>query len=221
MSMTATTLIAHVRVEIGEATASFWTDAQLIEYVSRAAQDFSVDTGILVAPPVQASSVANSGLYSYPTSCPGPHSIIRVFYDGKELQPTTQDALIGNGNKPHSDSGTPTHYYTAIYAGVKYLGLCPIPGSAVTNGIVIYFWKIADIMDAGADVCEIPDEYYRALVYRASMFAFGPEGEKSKQAYYNDLYTQEVIRAQDYINAQIVASLKDKDSRNTSSRTYF
>lgn len=221
MAMTGTTLIGHVRVEIGEGTASFWTDAQLLEYVSRAAQDFSVDTGIITAPPVKATSVANSGLYSLPSTCPGPHAIIRVFYDGEELQPSTQDALIRNGNKPHSDSGTPTHFYIASSAGVDYLGLCPIPGSAVTDGIVLYYWKIAAQLASGTSTCEIPETFYRAVVYLACKFAFGSQGERAKMDYYDELYTKEVLRAQDYVNVQVAATLHDRDARETNYRTWF
>lgn len=221
MTMTLTQLTSHVRVEIGEATAGFWTDPQLYEYISRAAQDFSTDTGIIVAPPVKTSSVADSGAYSLPASCPGPHAIIRVFYDDEKIEPSTVDALIRNGNRPDDDSGTPTHWYPMSYEGTSYLGLCPIPDSAVTNGIIIYYWKIADRMTGPTDVCDVPDEYYRAIVYRATMFSFGNQGEKSKMEYYQRLYDEEVLRAQDYVNVQIAATLHDRDVNSGDYRKFF
>jgi len=221
MAMTLTQLTSHVRVEIGESTAGLWTDPQLYEYISRAAQDFAIESGILTAPPVQTSSVAASGAYALPASCPGPHAVIRVYYDGSLIKPTTLDSLIRNGNTPHSDSGTPLYWYTLTKEGVTYLGLCPIPGSAVTNGIVLYFWKMADRMTGGTDVCDIPDEFYRAVIYRATMFAWGTEGAKSKYEIYESLYKEEVLRAQDYVNVMIAASLHDRDVRNTEYEPLF
>ena len=219
--MTLTQLTSHVRVEIGETTAGFWTDAQLYEYISRSAQDFSVETGILTAPPVETDSVADSGLYTLPGSCPGPHAVIRVYYDGNLIEPSTVNALIRNVNAPHSDSGTPLYWYMLTKDGLTYLGLCPIPGSAVTDGIVLYYWKMSDRMTGGTDVCDIPDEFYRAVVYRATQFAFGSQGEKTKYEIYEGLYKEEVLRAQDYVNVMIAASLHDRDVRETGYEPLF
>jgi len=207
-------LLVDVRTELAEPVAGYWTDAQLTGYINRAAVDFSVDTGILQAPPMQANVVADQAGYILPDECPGPQAIVRVYHNGNELTPTTVGALASRGAKPHEDTGTPKNWYGVTHGGNNCLMLYPIPEQALVNGLVLWFWKVAADMAAPADECEIPDEYSPGVVYGATMRGFIAKKEVEQAGVYRGWYQEQAAKAKAWVRAAFTAGVRDGDARS-------
>jgi len=210
-----------VRTELGEPSAGYWSDAQLNSYVNAAAARFSVDTGLLLAAPRKADVEAAHALYNLPDDCPGAQAVVGVFLNGDELSPTSPAALIRLGKKPHSDTGTPTHWYAVADSGTVCLALYPVPGSSITDGLVLWYWKLAAPMSADESTCEIPGEYIRGVVYAAAELAFLAKRETGQAECFRDLYTDEVRRAKASAESLIAASLQHRDVSADTVRTIF
>jgi hypothetical protein len=210
-----------VRTELGEPSAGYWSDTQLNSYVNAAAARFSVETGLLLAPPRKADVEAAHALYNLPDDCPGAQAVVGVFLDGDELSPTSPAALIRLGKKPHSDTGTPTHWYAVADSGVVCLALYPVPASTTADGLILWYWKIASVMSADESACEIPDEYIRGVVYAAAELAFLAKRETGQSAGFRGLYAEEVRRARASAESLIAASLQHRDTSADTVRTIF
>jgi hypothetical protein len=218
MATTGPTLLALVRIEIGETTASYWTDAQLYQYLSNAAKKFSIDTGILLAPPKKCTSAANTAMYLVPSNCPGPHAIVTVFYGSTELDATTPYGIVRGDGEPHTtDTDTPASWYVLVDGGKVYLVLFPTPGSAVTGGIKVWFWKIASDVTALTTACDIPDNYVMAVVNGAAKEALEAKSDP-KFKIFERKYDEDVARAKAFVRAMIQAGKQNRNAEATKHR---
>ena len=134
---------SRVRLELGEPSAGYWTDAHVDACINSAAAQFSVDTGLLLVPPRRTDILAGSALYTLPDDCPGPQAVVSVICDGVELEAAAPAAILRLGGKPHSDSGRPSSWYFLADGGDPCLALYPVPSSSIPGGIVIWYWTVS------------------------------------------------------------------------------
>jgi len=222
MPKTLTDLETLVRAEVGEPTAQYWTQAHIFSYINEAARTFSNDTGILLSPPKKCDIVAGTSLYEAPTDVPGPQAIIAVFYDDSELTPETPYSIVRGDGLPHeTDTDTPSCYCVIYDSGKVYLMLYPVPGAALTAGLVVWFWKLATTMTTGDEACTIPDEYHEAVVAYASMLAFKAKRDYDQVKIEKDTYNDWVVRARSVVTAQIMAARQSRHGDATAKRSIF
>lgn len=203
----------RVRIEAGETSAGFWTNDQIDNYINAAARQFSSDTGIIIAQPVETNIVSGSIGYKLPTDCPGPHAILAVFQQTTQLDPTDIQAILRSGGNPHVDTGTPEKWHIITSAGDVYLALYRIPDSNVTDGLKIWHWKLAVEMTADANECEVPEDFIKGVIYEATRYVFVQKRELEISMTYHGLYLEEVARAQAYVEVLMAAGLQDRDAR--------
>lgn len=223
--MLCSELLADVRICLGEPTAEFWSDAALVACLNWAARQFSEDSGVILSPPVTTSSQADAQAYSLPAECAGPNMINAVYYNGEKLDPSVQQAIIACDGDPAGTTGTPTKWFIVSYQGQTYLALYPIPESAITAGIKVWYSKIADKMSYDGeevdDVCEISDDFCDAVVFLATSVAYAMKHDEESIQRYKDYYNERLANAQGYVQALIIAGMKDRDADADDSRSIF
>jgi len=220
--MTLAQLLEEVRVELAEPTAAYWTDEQLTGYINLAARDFSVDTGILEAPPVKTDVIAGTAGYVLPPDCPGPQAVCNVFYDTDvELVPTSAVAIAKRDGQPHADTGTPTAWYAITHGGKNYIMLYPIPSRSLAGGLTLWYWKLAATLIDPDDVSEIPDEYSPGIVHGACARAYIAKKDAEQAAIYRAMYAERAAKAKAWVRALWVAGMKDTNARSARARAGY
>jgi len=219
-----------VRLLLNETTAGRWSDTLVDMCINKANREFSKDTGILLAPHHTDDLVAKQADYDYPTDCPGPQAIIAIFAGGTKLEATGQNALIRLGKKPHSDAATAdadiAKWYTindeviAGTGGLKY-SLYPIPYTSVTDGLIVWYWRLAYELTEDAHVSPIPDTYENGPIFKATQLALEVKDLVVKAKIYEAKYTKEVVSARAYIDAVMKASLQDRDADEDTEMSIF
>lgn len=203
---------ARVRTELHEPTAGAWSDEQLNVYINDSAKEFASDSGILLTEPVQTGIVSGTAAYSLPVDCPGVHALRLVYYDTNLLDASDPVAIAQQDGNPHTDSGTPTKHYGINVGGIQYIVLYPIPGAALTNGLKIWYWKLASDMTADTSVCDIPDEYMKGVMAKATEYAFLSRRELTMAQAQQGIYADYVERAKTYVDAVVTAIKRDRDA---------
>lgn len=135
MLATIAEIITSVRYLINEATASFWSDAEITTYVNEAQEIFTTTTKCLskyYSHTLEATDIKNDReirLYSdFVALDEG-----GVLYDDDPLKPISLKALDEYGGSGWRDTtGTPTHFYKRG----DMLGFYPKPS---TGGVVAYY----------------------------------------------------------------------------------
>ena len=184
---TAATALAQVRALIGEATASFWTDAQINSWVIEATEDISARSGC-----VQVSDTITlvTAQYEYPTTT-GSVSIAdivdvlgMVYVVTTDITGNTTQQFIGLipvkpsdvYSLPLTDNGPPKYYY---HDG-ENIGILPPPTATENSQVVrLYFTKVSQTL------ADLPNEYQSLTFWYAASMAFKKEHRyiESKELY--------------------------------------
>jgi len=191
---TAAAALAQVRALIGEATASFFTDAEINNWVIEATEDISARAGC-----VQVSDTITlvTAQYEYATTT-GSVSVADIVKVLGMVYVVTTD-ITGNTTQkfiglipvessqvyllPLTDNGPPKYYY---HAGDK-IGILP-PPTATENAQVVrlYFSKVSQTL------ADLPNEYQSLTVWYAAAMAFKKEHRYAESDAMYKMYLEKV-----------------------------
>jgi len=225
--MLASEIVTAIRVKLGEPTAGFWSDANLLICANDAARQFSVESGILLSPPVSTSVVASTTGYVFPTDCAGPHMLQAVLYNGTKMTPTVPAAAMNTGNVM-TTLGTPAKWYTLVDGGKIYLCLVPVPSGSVADALQVWYSKICATMEIDTEsdpavdsTCDIPEAFCEAVISLAAANAFTMKQDEKSMSIAMAKYEDWLAMAQSYISATIAAGMKDVNGFASDSHSVF
>ena len=156
-----TDMIASVRRLINEATASFWDDTEITEWLNEGQEILSNETGLLssyYSKTLDASDIVNDReirLYSdFIAFDEG-----GVLYNDKPIMPTSLKALDEwYGTNWRTKTGTPTGYYIRG----DYMGLVPMPSA----GDTVKYYGIERATTLSGDTTPLGGDY-RTVAFRS------------------------------------------------------
>lgn len=123
--MTPDNVLSRVRDQLVEATAAFWSDAELYRYMSDAESEINNMVECYQTSTTTTTTTGTSA-YTLATNC---LMVTRMKYDGvplKQIDKRERDALDMPGYGGTVQSGQPTHWYR--YGDTAYLW--PVPADA-------------------------------------------------------------------------------------------
>jgi hypothetical protein len=149
LSYTRTLLVAQIRRQLGERTSGLFQDADIQRWIDEGLGDIAARTKCLRAE-ASADSVASQQAYTIPNNCIGAWAITRVEHNGGKLDQRGFDQVdtefgVANG-KSLSSTGTPSVWLP--YG--RHFKLWPIPTTATTGVMQIYYAKMPDSLSADA-----------------------------------------------------------------------
>lgn len=189
MATSVSTLIASVRRHLNETTASFWTDAELLQYLQEGAADLwkalvGVNEDHFLTLSSSASLPANvNTLSSVPSDC------FRI----KTIEPTTLSSYVNTFFRP-ADWGSPeflrarsldacdpqgqVFYYDLIGAGAPAgtVSIYVAPKSSSTVGLTLSYVQTIGTLTTGSNN-PIPGESDHALIAWTVAYARSRERE--------------------------------------------
>ena len=211
-SFTATFLNAHVAGEpiIGAtfptqsvAGDPFFTQAEMLGYVSEAVNDFLLRVPLVYAVTTSISMPPTSQFTTLPTDCMKP---VRVATFGYPLRETSQSNLDGNDFRWQQEGSTLPYTYYRDKIGLQNIGLWPVASNTVPLEIV-YQQRSGQFLHLG-DGFLLPDVFLVYIKARVLSTAYSKDGEQRSPAlakmwgdkYENGVRVAKVIL--DVINAQ-------------------
>lgn len=170
-----------VRDEIKDSTTTFFSDAQINDYLNHALKELAKDAK--VEADWTTNLVADTATYTLPTNC-------------LQIQVVEVDA---------DDDGTYEVYKPIPYKQVlegrvtdgywyvrdRVLTLLETPDAAVTDGLKIYGYKTPDTLSNDSDEHDLGSKYDWALVFYAVQQCYERRESWDKAAYYEKKYKDE------------------------------
>ncbi len=179
---------AQVRAILNEATASFWSDAEINAWLAEASRDISLRTGCyqfsdqitLVVNQLEYTALVTGGASGVADAV----MVWGLIYEGTEnylglqrIHPSQVSTL------PHLAPGTPKYFY---YFADK-IGILPLANSAVSGDTVrFYYSKETDA------IANIPDEYQQATFLYAASRAYLKEHRYQESANLFKMYLEAI-----------------------------
>jgi len=174
---TDTTARTQIRSILNETTASFWTDAELTNWIKEAVEDISARAGGFQ---VSDTIALATGTYEYATTV-GSVSVAdivdilgMVYVVTTDITGNTTQKFMGLipispadvGNLPLTDNGPPQYYYRA---GDK-IGILPPPTATENAQVVrIYFTKTSQT------ISDLPNEFQSLTFWYTVAMAYKKE----------------------------------------------
>jgi hypothetical protein len=197
--MTRLQLRNLIRKNLGETTASFWSDAELNQWLDNAGRDVAKKTHCIrtngsFTPTIGTGEYNLNSKLSYTA-----FKVFEVYYnDGitwLNLDETTRTELNEDSSGWMSaDSGTPTKYYFNEQEGI--LGLYVAPSAATTNGVKCYVSKDHTPVTAdGTSYTDIPEELQLAMADYVVAYGYQQRGWGDKS---NDAWSKYFKRIKDF-----------------------
>jgi len=154
--MTPGNILSRVRDQLVEATAAFWTDAELYRYMSDSESEINNMVECNQLSTTTATVTATSG-YTLATDC---LMVTRMTYDGvplKQIDQRERSTLDMSGYGGSPQSGDSTNWYR--YGGMAYLW--PIPARAVD----LKYWYVGEpvAITTASVAFTIPQQYHTAM----------------------------------------------------------
>jgi hypothetical protein len=191
---TAATARTQVRALLSEASASFWTDDEIDNWIKEAVEDISSRSGC-----IQTSDTISlvTGTYEYATT-DGGTSVADVIDVLGIIYVVTTD-ITGDTNQrflglvpispsdvksiPLVDSGPPKYYYVS---GDK-VGILPLP-TATENGQTIRIYYTTPSQTIG----DLPNEYQSLTFWYAAAMAYKKEHRYTEADKFYQMYLQKL-----------------------------
>ena len=196
-----------------------------MDLLNFATKQFSEESGILMSPPVKTSSQADATAYSLPDGCSGMHMIQAVYYNATRIYPSIPQAIMNVNGNPLGTTSTPTKWYIVVKAGTSYLCLYPTPSAAISDGIVVWYSKIADTMlydgVCSDSTCDVPDDYSNACVDLAASYAFALKHDEESVQRFEKYYADKLRTAQAFITSMIIAGMQDRTAEADNAHPVF
>jgi hypothetical protein len=210
------------RLKLAESSQGRFSDELLNRSIEEGARQFSILSGCLLT--LDKSITTAAGIYTYdlPAKCPGPESIIGVWWgDENHLKPTSLTALLRLGFNPDdtSDTADPEKWYCISDTGVQHLCLYPTPGSA--ENVRLWHGIAATPFVTDSSVCDVPDTWKWGVVNFAVELVFETVREFGYAAEFHERAMQDVGRARAFVEATIAAGLQDRDGTNENNMGMF
>lgn len=186
---TAATARTQIRSMIGEATASFWTDDEIDNWVKEATEDISIRTGciqvsdtfLLVTSQYEYTDFVSSGASASTDVC----KVWGCFYV------STTDEYIGLeritpsqlSTLRHMKAGPPKYFYHFA----DKIGIFPLPTSSENGKSVrIYFSKQSQTIG------DLPNEYQPLTFWYAASMAYKKEHRYSEAKAMYEMYLEKL-----------------------------
>ena len=195
MAFTLTTATTQVRALLNEASAYFWTDAEIQAWIQQGCIDWSEKTlGIIKEDTITLAT----STYKYSTSTndyiDNAIQCLYAEYNSKALQRVTLNQMRGHNQTALASDSYPKYYYDT-YDGLTYkLFIGPTPSATYnTETMTVLFAVRTD------DITEIPYEYQQTIFLYAAAKAHAKDRQfgDSKlmwQQYINNLSFSRVDR---------------------------
>jgi hypothetical protein len=184
--MTPSSILSRVRDQLVEATASFWTDAELYRYMSDAESEINnmVECYQLTG---TAAAATGTSAYTLPTDCV---TVTRLTYDGVPLKLVSQrerSNLDQPGYGSTVQTGDSTHWY--MYGGMAYLW--PVPSRAPT----IKYWYVAEPVDisTASSSFSVPQQFQNAIQDYVLYRAFTKDQDQGKAEWHKREFMQAMM----------------------------
>ena len=187
---TEATARAQVRSILGEATASFWTDAELTAWLSEAAQDLSART---LCVQKTADVTLATGTVEYATE-DYTIKILGAYYVSPDIEGVAQ-GYIGLkriflnqiADLPHTTPGPPKYFYRYSEDGAGKIGIMPLP-TATENGQIVKVIYAAQTND----IAEIPQLLQAATFWYCAAMAYKKEHRYAESDKFYQMYLQKL-----------------------------
>jgi len=182
-----------VRYIIDEAAASFWTSAQIQEWLDQAIYDIASRT--LCLQTSDTITLATS-TYEYSTTA-GSVSVANIMKILGAFYLNPDDEYIGLeridpsdiSKLAHMKAGPPKYYYQ--YA--SKIGILPLPTSGQNGDSVrIYFARLPLQSTLATRIAELPTQYHNAMYYYAAEMAYRKEHRVAEANAMRTLYENEI-----------------------------
>ena len=191
---TSATALTQVRSLIGESSASFWTDAEINNWVIEAVEDISARSGGFQ---VSDTITLSTATYEYSTTT-GSVSVADIVEVLGMVYVVTTD-ITGDTNQqfiglikvdpgmvhtiPLTDNGPPKYYYNT---GDK-IGILPPPTATENAQVVrIYFTKTSQT------IADLPNQYQSLTFWYAASMAFKKEHRYAESKELYGMYLQKL-----------------------------
>ena len=191
---TAATARTQIRSILNEATASFWSDTEIDNWVKEATEDISVRTGCIQ---ISDTVTLSTGTYEYATTTGSVSAADIVDILGMVYVVSTD--IIGNTTQrfiglipispsvvsqlPLTDSGPPQYYYRA---GDK-IGVLPVPTATENAQVVrLYFTKQSQTIG------DLPNEYQPLTFWYAASMAYKKEHRYVESDKFYQMYLEKL-----------------------------
>jgi hypothetical protein len=207
MPASLTILLANVRSNIDEASARFWSDAELTTWINDALRDVARRTEeILHLPPIPLAIVAGTGKYNLPVDVIRVHRIEFIPTGSTQTYPVTKttheevDRIWGLNQS--TQSAYPSYFVLwgtpGIAASPLVVQFYPVPAQSGTANI--FYYRVPAKLVNGSDVAELPEGWDDVIVdyceYRAKRKSKDPTWQEAKALYDEKLVTMiDVTRA--------------------------
>jgi hypothetical protein len=165
MAFTLATSITEVRAILNEASAYFWSDTEITNWIKQGCLDWCEKSLGLIK---EDTVTLATSTYKYTTSTnsfiDNAIQAINVEYDGKALRRITWDQMRGHNALVLASDSYPKHYFDT-YNGTTYtLYIGPTPSATYNAETLTVLWAIRS-----DDITEIPYEYQQTIfLYAAS-----------------------------------------------------
>lgn len=177
-------VLSRVRDQLVEATAAFWSDAELYRYMTDAERDINNQLHCYQLS-TSVTSVTNTSGYTIPTNC---LYIDRITFDTVPLKETNfrgQDMMDMPGYGGSVQTGDPTHYYRM---GTNTVYLWPTPQRAAAIQYV-YTAEPTAIATASTEF-SIPANFHQPLQDYVLYRAFTKDQDQARSEWHKREYMQ-------------------------------
>lgn len=160
-------VLTMVRDRLNEPTARFWTDAQLLAWISEGQRDIARRIEVIQSS-TATNIVANQNDYTITANIVRVHRVEYtdpqgVIYALEYRDFNNMDA-IGYGWVDVSATGRPCYYTLWGVSPSVSLTLFPKPDEAVTNGLRVYYYKYPDLSSSTTQSIELPGGWEDLIV---------------------------------------------------------
>jgi hypothetical protein len=158
MAYTAATALTEVRSIINEPSASFWTDAEILEWIRQGCLDWCEKSLLLIKEDI-ITPVTNTVKYTTSGSSYIYNAIrtLHAEYDDTALQRITYEQIKKHNARQLGNLVKPAYFYDQYDGLVFTFYLGPIPDATITSDITVLFAMRTD------DIEEIPYEYQQTI----------------------------------------------------------
>lgn len=198
----------RVKNIFGDTAQAQITDAMILDWINDGQVDICRKSECLEAP-YSVSIVVGTDQYAYPTDFIKEQ---RVLVNGLKLTRLTLQSIdmLFPDRVSTPVSGNALYYYH----WQRKLNLYPIPGTAITNGLVMWYVRYATVLTASGQTPEIPSIFHEDLVRFCLWKAFEQDqdwgGASQFKADYesrilNTIYDSQVEDSEEYPSVRLCA----------------
>lgn len=188
MTTTLGTIRAQIRSDLDEATARYWTDAELNTWINEAAKDIAKRSETLLTKHTATSVVAGTNTYTLPTDVVRINGIEYVETGSTQVQPlhpATRPQMETIWGLNQGQLGTPQFYIPWGFSPSMTVQLFPVP--SIGGTLNIYYYRLPALAVSDGNSVEVPQGWEDLIVhyveYRAKRKDRDPTWQEAKALY--------------------------------------